>query len=52
VLLGEEAVREIVACDAAKGETEVRCEFCTARYVLTTADLEALAETAASGPRT
>jgi molecular chaperone Hsp33 len=52
MLLGEDAVREIVTEDAAKGETEVRCEFCTARYVLTTADLEALAEAAATRPRT
>lgn len=51
LLLGVDAVREIVAEDAAKGETEVTCEFCTARYLLTTADLEALAESAAGGAR-
>lgn len=42
LLLGADALREIIANDAERGVTEVVCEFCTERYELSTADLEAL----------
>jgi molecular chaperone Hsp33 len=42
MLLGETALREILAKDAQRGETEVTCEFCTQRYVIPTSELQAL----------
>jgi molecular chaperone Hsp33 len=45
-LLGETALREILTKDAARGMTEVTCEFCTQRYEIPAAELEALVATA------
>ena len=47
MLLGEDALREIVANDAARGETEVVCEFCGERYIIPVAGVETLAQRAA-----
>lgn len=44
LLLGAEAIREIIDADRHKGATEVICQFCTADYHLTIAELEALLE--------
>jgi molecular chaperone Hsp33 len=41
-LLGESAISEMIGEAAAGGSTEVICEFCQARYYLSTAQLEAL----------
>jgi molecular chaperone Hsp33 len=43
MLLGAEALDDIVANDAERGETEVVCEFCGERYALTLPEVEALA---------
>jgi molecular chaperone Hsp33 len=43
MLLGAEALDDIVANDAERGETEVVCEFCGERYVLALPEVEALA---------
>ncbi|MGH7507144.1 MAG: Hsp33 family molecular chaperone HslO [Longimicrobiales bacterium] len=47
LLLGEEALREIIANDTARGETEVICEFCGERYVIPVTDVDVLARRAA-----
>jgi molecular chaperone Hsp33 len=51
LLLGEDALREILDSDAERGVTEVICEFCIERYQLTTADVQALVEKAAARAR-
>jgi molecular chaperone Hsp33 len=42
LLLGEVAITEMIAESENTGNTEVICEFCTATYYLSTADLEGL----------
>jgi molecular chaperone Hsp33 len=48
LLLGETALREIAAQDAARGETEVTCEFCGERYLIPGSELGRLLEQAAT----
>lgn len=43
LLLGREEIHAIIDADRAKGATEVTCHFCTARYAITIAELEAMA---------
>jgi molecular chaperone Hsp33 len=43
MLLGAEALDDVVANDVVRGETEVVCEFCGERYALALSDVEALA---------
>lgn len=42
LLLGREELASLIEADSPKGATEVVCQFCTAAYTLTTAELEAL----------
>ncbi|MGQ0561990.1 MAG: Hsp33 family molecular chaperone HslO [Gemmatimonadota bacterium] len=42
MLLGADALREIIEADRSKGVTEVICHFCTAEHLLTIAELEGL----------
>jgi molecular chaperone Hsp33 len=42
MLLGREELKAIIDADAAKGATEVVCQFCTASYRITIVELEAL----------
>lgn len=49
LLLGEEAIREIVEKDRAAGRTEVTCEFCGRQYHIPVAELEALADSTRKG---
>jgi molecular chaperone Hsp33 len=44
VLLGEEAISEMIAEIDESGSTEVVCQFCNAEYYLNTAELEQLVE--------
>lgn len=45
-LLGVDALRETLESDAARGETEVVCEFCAERYTVTTDRMRELIELA------
>lgn len=47
LLLGPQALAEIQEKDTPQGETEVVCEFCTARYCFSTAEIAELARIAA-----
>jgi molecular chaperone Hsp33 len=42
MLLGQDELRGIIEADSAKGATEVVCQFCTATYSITIAELERL----------
>lgn len=48
LLLGETALRDIAEKDAERGATEVTCEFCGERYLLSGDELGRLVETAAA----
>jgi molecular chaperone Hsp33 len=45
MLLGKEELSALIEADAAKGASEVVCQFCTAVYTLTIPELEALLST-------
>jgi molecular chaperone Hsp33 len=42
MLLGRDELKSIIEADSSKGATEVICQFCTATYSITIAELEAL----------
>ena len=42
MLLGRDELKALIEADAAKGATEVVCQFCTEKYTLTIQELEAL----------
>lgn len=48
LLLGADEMRAILEKDRGAGATEVTCEFCTRKYYLSTAEMEALLDTARS----
>lgn len=42
LLLGAEEIRNLIEADAAKGVSELKCQFCTAAYTFTVQELEQL----------
>lgn len=51
MLLGADELRAILDNDAARGVTEVVCEFCAARYELDRAEIEMLIAAVEAGRR-
>jgi molecular chaperone Hsp33 len=45
LLLGADELRSLIAADAAKGATEVTCQFCGEAYTITIAEMERLLST-------
>ncbi|HEY0671346.1 MAG TPA: Hsp33 family molecular chaperone HslO [Longimicrobiales bacterium] len=45
LLLGRDELKSLIAADAAKGASEVTCQFCTAVYTITIPELERLLST-------